>query len=113
VQLLGGTASGIGDLESTQKNSDGSLVENFCLRFTATTPYPAGLDFAAQSASDELRKTYLLTPGFFGQSCLGLARQAERYRDTALKQFRSGHLLSVLLCHTQCQGRISLLFGLN
>jgi hypothetical protein len=73
----------------------------------------AGLDFATQSASDELRKADLLTPGFLSQAFLGLARQAERYGHTALGQFRSGHSLSVLLCHTHCQGRISLLFGLN
>jgi hypothetical protein len=83
------------------------------LAFIAPIPCSPGLDFAAQSAPDELRKAYLLAPGFLSQAGLGLARQAERDGHTALGQFRSGHLLSVLLCHTQCQGRISLLFGLD
>ena len=74
-------------------------------------PSPS-LDFAAQGAPNQLRKAYLLAPGFFSQACLCLPRQAERYRDTALRQFRSGHLLSVLLYHTHCQGRIPLPFRL-
>ena len=64
-----------------------------------------GLDFAAQGATDKFRNAQLLAPRFLSQTFLGLSGQAERHRYTALGQFRSGHAESVLLYHTQCQGR--------
>jgi hypothetical protein len=63
------------------------------------------LDFAAQGAPDEFGNAQLLAPRYLGQTFLDLAGQAERHRDTALRQFRSGHASSVLLHHTHCQGR--------
>jgi hypothetical protein len=109
--VAGRDSSGIGDSESAQKIETAMHGGKLDLGFIGPVPHAPGLNFAAQSAPDKLRKAYLLAPGFLSQAGLGLARQAERYGDTALGQFRSGHLPSVLLCHTQCQGRISLLFG--
>jgi hypothetical protein len=72
-----------------------------------------GLDFAAQGATDKFRNAQLLAPRFLSQTFLGLSGQAERHRYTALGQLRSGHVKSVLLYHTQCQGRKFLPFPLG
>jgi hypothetical protein len=111
--LAGGARpSGIGDTESARRqNSDRCSRGNLRLAFIAQIPFSPGLDFAAQSAPDELRKTYLLAPGFLNQAILYLSRQVKRYGYTAAGQSRSGHLLSVLLYHIPCQGRIFLSVG--
>jgi hypothetical protein len=61
------------------------------LTFMAGRSASGGLDFAAQDAADKFRNAQPLAPRFLGQTFLGLSRQAERHRDTALGQFRSGH----------------------
>ena len=50
-----------------------------------------GLDFAAQDTPDKFRNAQPLAPRFLDQTLLGLSREAERHRYTALGQFRSGH----------------------
>ena len=49
------------------------------------------LDLAAQGATDQFGEANLLAPRFGGQNFLDLSREAERHRDTAFRQFRSGH----------------------
>jgi hypothetical protein len=50
-----------------------------------------GCDFAAQNAADKFRNAQALPSRSLGQTFLGLSRETERHRDTALGQFRSGH----------------------
>ena len=61
------------------------------LAFMAGRSPRGGLDFAIQCAPDEFCQAQFLAARPFGQPFLGLSRQAERHRDTALGQLRSGH----------------------
>jgi hypothetical protein len=107
---VGGQLPASAILKFRRQKRSGNSCGNLELTLGPPLPSAPGLDFAAQSAPDELGKADLLVPGFLSQAGLGLPREAERYGYTALGQFRSGHLPSVLLCHTHCQGRISLRF---
>jgi hypothetical protein len=71
------------------------------LTFMVATPPSGGLDFAVQEAADEFRNAQPLAARFLGQPFLGLTREAERHRDTALGQFRSGHAdICMILSYT-------------
>jgi hypothetical protein len=67
------------------------VAQNCSLTAMAGSSPSGGLDFAAQDAADKFRNAQSLPSRFVSQPFLGLSREAERHRYTALGQFRSGH----------------------
>jgi hypothetical protein len=103
-----GSISGIGDPETTHTKipNDGLPEEEPYLLPSAATNgrlplrRPGGTcgpDLAAQGATNQFGEAHVFASRFLEEELLDVSREAERHRETAFWQLRSGHVAMCII----------------